>query len=235
MSPPAALAAPIVTFDAGQTLVELDLDFLVRRLGERGLAATPGALAAALAPAWRHHDALVAAGARHPWHAFMTELLAGAGIAEAARAPTVAWLWDEQPRRNLWRHPIAGMGALARDLAARGVRVGVISNSEGGVADLLAEVGLADAFAAIVDSGRVGVAKPDPRIFAIADAQLGGGEARARVHVGDSWAADVVGARDAGWTPVWFGPGAREGEGALVARDADALARVLATCLSDHS
>ena len=119
----------IVTFDAGETLVELDLEFLARRLAERGVAVDVARLAAAKPAAWRHHDELVAAGARHPWHALVTHLLEGAGLTDVA--PLVAWLWDEQPRANLWRKPIPGMVALARELAAGGARVGVLSNSGG--------------------------------------------------------------------------------------------------------
>src|SRR4051812_2345801 len=47
----------VVTFDAGQTLVELDLDFLARRLGEQGLSIAPAALEAAAPAAWRRYDA----------------------------------------------------------------------------------------------------------------------------------------------------------------------------------
>lgn len=210
----------VVTFDAGQTLVDLDLDFLVRRLGERGITATPAALAAAAPPAWRRYDALVEAGAGHPWQGFMAALLEGAGFTGVG--PVVEWLWHEQPRHNLWRRPIADMVALARELGARGVRVAVLSNSEGRLAELFVEIGIADAFAAIVDSGRLGIEKPDPRIFARAlDAVGVTGHARA-VHVGDSWAADVLGAVGAGWHAVWYR--SREGD-APIARPDVAIAR----------
>ena len=121
----------------------------------------------------------------------MATLLEGAGVADVH--PLVEWLWDEQPRRNLWRKPIAPMVALARELRDRGVVVAVLSNSEGGLADLFEEIGLASLFLSIVDSGRVGFEKPDPRIFAYALAQVGG-EAAHAVHIGDSWPADVQGA-----------------------------------------
>lgn len=52
---------------------------------------------------------------------------------------------------------------------------------------------------AIVISQRVGVIKPHPGIFAEAQRQLGDVAAAAILHVGDDWAADVVGARRAGW------------------------------------
>jgi len=136
-----------VTFDVGQTLVELDLDFLARRLGERGVSVAAAALEAAAPAAWRAYDALVAAGNGHPWKPLMTALLEGAGVAGAD--PHVDWLWTEQPLHNLWRRPIAPMVALARLLAAAGVTVGVLSNSEGRIAELLAEIGIADPFTAI--------------------------------------------------------------------------------------
>jgi putative hydrolase of the HAD superfamily len=191
----------IVTFDAGQTLVDLDLDFLATRLGDRGVAVAAGALAAAAPEAWRVYDTLVEQGASHPWHALMSTLLQGAGIANVAAL--VDWLWDEQPRANLWRKPIPDMIALARELAAGGARVAVLSNSEGRLAELLAEIGIADAFAAVIDSGREGVAKPDRRIFARTLEVLGGRAADA-IHVGDSWPADVEGALGAGWRVIWY-------------------------------
>jgi len=185
----------VVTFDAGQTLVELDLDFLASRLGERGLAISAAQLDAAAPAAWRSFEQ---AGR---WQTFMETLLAGAG----ARDPGLLadWLWSEQATKNLFRKPIADMIELARELAASGVVVAVLSNSEGRLAELLAEVGIADIFAAVIDSGRVGVAKPDRRIFELTLERVGGDPARA-VHIGDSWSADVEGALASGWRAVWF-------------------------------
>jgi FMN phosphatase YigB (HAD superfamily) len=55
--------------------------------------------------------------------------------------------------------------------------------------------------AAIVVSQRVGAIKPHPVIFRAAEAALGlaAGDRAAILHVGDDWAADVVGAKRAGW------------------------------------
>jgi putative hydrolase of the HAD superfamily len=52
---------------------------------------------------------------------------------------------------------------------------------------------------AIVVSQRVGVIKPHPAIFEEAARRLGGPPPGAILHVGDDWAADVVGAARAGW------------------------------------
>jgi putative hydrolase of the HAD superfamily len=196
----------VVTFDIGQTLVDLDLDFLAKRLGQRGRSVSAAALVAAMPEAWRRYDALVEAGASHPWHALMQTLLTGAGIDDPAAL--VDWLHDQQATQNLWRKPIPAMIDLVRELRGKGVRIAALSNSEGHLADLLEEIELAPLFDAIVDSGRIGVAKPDPRIFAITLEQLGVPpdvvETGTVVHVGDSWAADVEGALAAGWHAIWF-------------------------------
>jgi putative hydrolase of the HAD superfamily len=203
-----------VTFDAGQTLIELDTAMLARRLGERGIAADAGALEAALPGAWRTYDALLAAGrvghggggrATNGWKALMDALLAGAGIPATAAGPAVDWLWTEQPARNLWRRPVAGMIELVDELRTAGIAVAVISNSEGRLAELFDEIGWRGRFACVADSGALGIEKPDPAIFAWTLARLGV-PAAATVHVGDSAAADVAGARAAGLRAIWFGP-----------------------------
>jgi HAD superfamily hydrolase (TIGR01509 family) len=52
---------------------------------------------------------------------------------------------------------------------------------------------------AVIVSQRVGTIKPHPAIFAAAREALGAPDPAAILHVGDDWAADVVGARRAGW------------------------------------
>lgn len=117
--------------------------------------------------------------------------------------PLVEWLWSEQPHKNLFRKPIAPMIELARDLARRGITVAVLSNSEGRLHDLLTEIGVADPFAAIIDSGRLPFAKPDPRIFAHTLAELGASES-IPIHIGDSWTADIEAALAVGWRAIWY-------------------------------
>ncbi len=134
----------------------------------------------------------------------MHSLLAGVGITEPE--PLVEWLWSEQPVKNLWRKPIQPMVDLARELGARGARVGVLSNSEGRLAELLAEIGIADLFATIVDSGRIGIEKPDPKIFAHTLAALDAPADAQPIHIGDLWNADIQGAIHAGWRAIWYGP-----------------------------
>lgn len=56
---------------------------------------------------------------------------------------------------------------------------------------------------AIVVSQRVGTIKPHPAIFSEARRLLGDPGPRAILHVGDDWAADVVGAVRAGWRAAY--------------------------------
>ena len=212
-----------VTFDAGQTLVGLDHAMLAARLAERAVAVDAPALARAEGPAWRAYERAVAAREPDTWQAFMRALIGGAvpSLDGARVAALAAWLFAEQPRRNLWRRLLPGMIELAVELRAAGVPVGVVSNSEGRLAALLDEIGVGDRFVAIADSGALGFEKPDRRIFDWAAARLGV-DVAALVHVGDSWAADVVGARQVGARAIWFGPAARAGEDAGVAAAADA-------------
>lgn len=212
-------------------MIDLDVEFLARRLAERGVAVESSALAAAVPAAWRRYDELVDLASGHPWRDLVGTLLRGAGIGEARVAPLVDWLWAEQPHANLWRDQIPDMVALARELTERGVRVAVLSNSEGRLAELLAEIGIVDAFAAVIDSGRIGIEKPDRRIFDHALEVLGA--SAPGIHIGDSWPADIVGALGAGWRAIWFGRRATavDDPRVAIARDAADVRAILARWL----
>jgi HAD superfamily hydrolase (TIGR01549 family) len=193
-----------VTFDFGQTLAELDADTLSRRVSERGHAVGATALRAALPGAWQAYNQAIREGHEgHPWHHLMEVLLGTAGLAEAHLAETVEWLWQEQPRYNLWRRPIAGMFELVQDLFEQGVPLGIISNSEGRLAELAEELGIARYFSVIGDSGRFGIPKPKPDIFLYVARELKLDPAQI-IHIGDALAADVEGALNVGMKAIWF-------------------------------
>lgn len=192
-----------VGFDFGQTLAELDYEFLRGRLAERGARFDVASARATAERAWQIYGERKSDGHALAWSAMMQAQLEGGGLSDATARELADWLWSEQPRKNLWRRPIAGMIELVRELKQGGARVAVISNSEGYLAELIDELGWRDAFDVVVDSGRVGIDKPDPRIFRHACAELGV-EAAQLLHVGDSWEADVEGALSAGASAVWF-------------------------------
>jgi HAD superfamily hydrolase (TIGR01549 family) len=91
---------------------------------------------------------------------------------------------------------------LAR-LSGRGFALAILSNWPlGRTVDRFAEAqGWTPRLQAIVVSQRVGTIKPHPAIFRAAEEALGidAGGGSAILHVGDDWAADVVGAHRAGW------------------------------------
>jgi putative hydrolase of the HAD superfamily len=207
-----------ITFDYGQTLAELDTVFLSKRALEWGALVDAARLDTASPTAWRAYDDAKRAGrsGRDAWTIFMASLLSHAGATSKEQPgrdvidDLVEYLWNEQPRRNLWRRHIAGMKELVEDLAARGVRLGIVSNSEGRLAELLAEVGLRSYFQFVADSGLLSFEKPDPRIFEFAAEGLGVAPAET-VHVGDAWVADIEGAVGVGAKAIWVTPGVPAG------------------------
>lgn len=58
---------------------------------------------------------------------------------------------------------------------------------------------------ALIVSEEVGASKPDPAIFRAALDAVGATPSEV-VMIGDSWTADVLGARAAGIRPIWFNP-----------------------------
>ncbi len=93
--------------------------------------------------------------------------------------------------------------SIEQDLArlARHATLGILSNWPlAATVDRYAEAaGWLPYLRAIVISQRVGTIKPHPAIFAEARRLLGDPEPDTILHVGDDWAADVVGAIRVGW------------------------------------
>ena len=89
-------------------------------------------------------------------------------------------------------------------LRAAGLRLGLITNNESvHQRHKLTGVGLLDRFDAVIISDEVGVAKPTPRIFALACDAIGVPAVEC-LHVGDRLDFDAVAATAAGLTGVWL-------------------------------
>jgi HAD superfamily hydrolase (TIGR01549 family) len=103
------------------------------------------------------------------------------------------------------RRAVRGAAALLAVVRTR-ARVGIVSNNlfEEQL-DKLRTCGLDPLIDALIVSERAGVSKPDPAIFAAALDRLQCRPDEA-VMIGDSWAADIIGARAAGIRPIWFNP-----------------------------
>jgi putative hydrolase of the HAD superfamily len=97
------------------------------------------------------------------------------------------------------------------ELAGRGIALGVVSNFEPWLEDVLALQGVDHLFAVVAISGKLGVAKPDPAIFrwAVQEAAV---DPAATIHVGDQPVNDVDAARAVGLTPILIDRFARHPE-----------------------
>ncbi|MBZ5639245.1 MAG: HAD family hydrolase [Acidobacteriia bacterium] len=192
-----------VLFDAGGVLLDLDYAYLKRLLEARRLEATEDALERAEAIARTAIDRHVREGGSSgdAWRDYFRVIFGRVGAPPSLHEELIDALWEAHQRVGLWTVPVRGAVDIVSRLHGAGFRIGVVSNAEGRVERDLASAGFAGILDAVVDSHVVGVAKPDPRIFAIALERL-----RARpdtaVFVGDVPAVDVVGARAAGIAPV---------------------------------
>jgi putative hydrolase of the HAD superfamily len=88
-------------------------------------------------------------------------------------------------------------------------RLGVVSNFFGNLRVVFEEAGLAGSVEVMIDSGCVGVAKPDPRIFQLALDRLRLPPGRA-VFIGDSYERDMMPSAQLGLKTIWLkGPNPR--------------------------
>jgi HAD superfamily hydrolase (TIGR01509 family) len=145
-----------------------------------------------------------------------------------------AWAIEVYSRGFVDRLPPApAVVALIARLAERH-RLAILSNWPlAATIDRYVEAaGWAPFLAAVIVSQRVGTIKPHPRIFAAARSALGDPEPSSILHVGDDWAADVVGAKAAGWRAAYVRerpedsplPGSVRGDGIEADVEIDRLA-----------
>lgn len=192
-----------VTFDFGQVLASLDPSYLAEKLADKGVLTDPVALDGAMAAGWEAYGAALRSGGHggSAWKTLLRTVIEGAGAAVSDEV--LSFLFDDQRERNLWRRPVPGMIDVVRRLRSAGTPVGIVSNSEGALARLVASLGWSSDFPIIADSGVLGLEKPDAAIFRWTATRLGVA-ASELIHIGDSWAADVEGALDIGAQAVWF-------------------------------
>ncbi len=146
------------------------------------------------------------------WDDYLERYATELAVPEDRRAGVLEHLHAEFAVAAMWTRVVPGSVDDLRTLQASGVRLGIVSNADGSVAARLREQevlqvgpGLGVAVECVIDSGEVGVTKPDPRIFAIALDAMGLAPAQAW-YVGDMPAIDVVGARAAGIRPFVIDP-----------------------------
>lgn len=199
-----------VMFDAGGTLFDLKPtkeEVFHRVLSEKGFKVPFGLVAKTVAEAERKFDgqAAVLDGINEGpfwtrYDRFVLDRLGYKGeLAEFAKDLSSEFekllhrveSWAEYPDAR----------PLLEDLRDRDFRLGVISNATDLVEKVLINLDLARYFDPIVISDKVGVRKPNERIFLMA-AEMIGARPNRILYIGDKLAIDVLGASRAGLNAV---------------------------------
>lgn len=185
----------VVLFDVGNTLLFPNWTRILASLVDRGLQPTSDQLRALERRTKKEFDEMVTTGkVDHGfWWMFYGHLL------ELLNVP------DEQMQTALtratqnsgnWDQIRPGTRELLDKIGAK-YRIGVISNADGKIANVLSVCGICDCFLTITDSGIVGHEKPHPAIFAAAVEAMNTRPEKA-LYVGDVYSVDYVGATRSG-------------------------------------
>lgn len=147
------------------------------------------------------------------WPLYLREFAASLGVFDDDAIRTVLeHLAPEFSGGGLWGYEIPGARDGLRALANAGVRLGFVTNNDGEALARLRAIELAQVgpgpgveVECVIDSGAVGIDKPDPRIFELALISM-----RLRPdecwYVGDMPGIDAVGAARAGIRPFIIDP-----------------------------
>jgi len=133
------------------------------------------------------------------WHIYYSHLLEELGAPdESLRAELVS---RTRISANWCEIRPGTREALVR--LAESYRLGVISNADGKIAEVLARCGIAGCFESITDSGIVGREKPHPAIFQAALRSLSV-RPEESLYVGDVYSVDYLGATSSGMRAILF-------------------------------
>jgi putative hydrolase of the HAD superfamily len=202
-----------ILLDAGGVLIFPQPEAMLERLRAGGLSPD---LATMERAHYRAMSLLDVPGSPAPvrdtwWNSYLADYITACGVPPGEVTEVAAELAG-MPRLG-WTYVGPGVPAGLRALAALGVPLGIVSNSNGTVEAELRRLGVCQTgdgdgvrVGVVVDSEVAGVSKPDPEIFRIALDALGVTASKTVLHVGDSLRYDVTGALAAGLRPVHLDP-----------------------------
>lgn len=208
MSNPTVIPRPLecVFLDAGNTLLSPWPSFegrVVQVASEHGASFEEAEVQAAILSADREAiwptDWTDPATQREFWFGFYLDVLErlGHGGDRRALAEALFGTFADPATYRLFDDSRPALEALA----ARGLKLGIISNFEPWLEEVLRLEGVLALFSVLAISGVLGVAKPDPAIFHAALDKAGVAPGAA-VHVGDHPEVDAAAARAVGIAPV---------------------------------
>ena len=192
----------VVLFDVGNTLLFPNWPRILKPLEERGIVPTRDQLQATERRTKKEWDEFVLGGQRGDrgfWYRFYAHLLelfdiSDTNLQQKLSAATACSANFDQIRPGT-RQILERIG--------QSYRMGVISNADGRVADVLAQCGICDCFLNVTDSGVVGHEKPHPAIFGAALRAIKAAPEQA-LYVGDVYCVDYAGATQAGLQALLF-------------------------------
>ena len=199
-------------FDAGNTLVYVNLGFVSEALARRGVSVSTAALWSAEHRVRVELDdpgVVKATNDIGRWNLYFEKILTLSGVGEVA-TDVLREMRAYHSKSNLWEVVPPEVRTSLDALRGR-FRMSVISNANGTVRDKLERVGLAGYFETILDSHEEGVEKPDPAIFRRAMERTGA-MPESSLYVGDMYHIDVAGARAAGMEVFLLDPGELHGD-----------------------
>jgi putative hydrolase of the HAD superfamily len=209
-----------VFFDAGGTLIEPypSVGAVYARAGRaHGLTASIEQLEAAFRKTWVRHveregDAPIRMGrddasTRDWWRRLVVDVLEGVGFA-GDREACFAAFFEAFASKDAWRI-FDDVAETLDALEARGVRMGVISNWDYRLHDLLSTLDLRHRFEPVLISADVRLAKPDPAFFRLALDEVRLPPERV-LYVGDRFQLDIAPARSVGMEALLIDRGQRE-------------------------
>ncbi len=201
-----------IFFDVGNTLLFPNRERIHAPLAERGLTPDPDLLRDLERSTKNQFDARMAedGSTDHSfWWMFYSQLLAKIGLNDdSVRDQLVSSIrqsanWDVIP---------PGTRDQLQQIGAR-YKIGVISNADGKIEDVLRRCNIADCFRTITDSGLVGYEKPHPEIFRQALHVMKAAPEES-LYVGDVYSVDYLGATSAGMQAILMDvPGAYSDKG----------------------
>jgi putative hydrolase of the HAD superfamily len=198
-----------VLFDAGGVLVLPDPTVLAPLLQLYG--GNPSVAAHRRAHYAGMHAKSAANEVEASWSVYDDAYVASVGVAPADLAEASALLGTTRTPA-LWRWPIPETTAALATLEAAGIPLGVVSNATGQIEATLnrsiCQVGPGDfvEMRCIIDSGVVGIEKPDPAIFEHALIFFDEFERSRIAYVGDSVTMDIAASTAAGLHPILIDP-----------------------------
>lgn len=198
-----------IFLDAGNTLIHLDRPRIFDAYASVGVDADEAKFVEAEHEARKRLARRAQEGGtgteEHVWEEYFLTLFRRCGVPSEALPDVGRRVREMHEEQHLWTRVEPGTAEALEALRERGYRLGVVSNADGTVENLLEDAGLRPHLDVVVDSHRVGVEKPDPRIFSIALERMGA-DADESLYAGDLYAVDVVGAREAGLSAVLVDP-----------------------------